>query len=173
MFLSEEFYSPGAIRSQVKSPVQWIVQTARVLEAPLPSSPALEAALLQMGQVPFDPPNVKGWDSGRAWISTSTLLFRYNLAGYIVSGKAPTLDGFRKQAGFVRVPLDKVAPAALRADPAQLCDAIALRLLNVPLEGSEREKFLAFLRERGPEISDAELRDFLHLVMSTPEYQLT
>ncbi len=89
IFLSEAFYAPEVMHSQVKSPVQWIVQTARVLEAPLPSGPALEASLNQMGQVLFAPPNVKGWDGGRAWISSASLLYRYNLAGYIVSGKAP------------------------------------------------------------------------------------
>ncbi len=173
IFLSEEFYAPQTLRSQVKGPVQWLVQTARVLEAPLPGSAALEVSLAQMGQIPFAPPNVKGWDNGRAWISTSTLLFRYNLAGYIVSGRSPALDGFRKGSGPVPVPLEKIAPAALRADPVKLCDTLALRLLNAPVTGAEREKFLAFLQNHGPAISDSALRDFLHLMMSTPDYQLT
>jgi len=173
IFLSEEFYSPAVVRRQVKSPVQWIVQTARTLEAPLPAGPALEAALTQMGQVLFAPPNVKGWDTGRAWISSSTLLLRYNLAGYIVSGKPPQLEGFRRNAGAVALDLEKIAPPDLRADPARLCDTLAFRMLNGPLPAREREKLLAFLQAEGPLISDAALRDFLHLVMSTPEYQLT
>jgi len=173
IFLSKEFYSPKCLRSQVKSPVQWLVQTARVLEAPLPAPAALEVSLAQMGQVPFAPPNVKGWDGGRAWISSSTLLFRYNLAGYIVSGRPPALEGFRKSTAAVSVPLDKIAPTALRADPAGICDSVSLRLLNSPVAGAEREKFLAFLDSHGPEISDSALRDFLHLMMSTPDYQLT
>jgi uncharacterized protein (DUF1800 family) len=173
IFLSEEFYAAQALRSQVKGPVQWLVQTARVLEAPLPAPAALEVSLAQMGQIPFAPPNVKGWDNGRAWISSSTHLFRYNLAGYIVSGRSPSLEGFRKDSGSVKVPLEKIAPAALRADPVKLCDTIALRLLNTPVTGAEREKFLAFLQNHGPEIRDSALRDFLHLMMSTPDYQLT
>lgn len=173
IFLSEEFYAPKVVRSQVKSPVQWIVQTARVLEAPLPAQPALEASLSQLGQVLFAPPNVKGWEGGRAWISSSTLLFRYNLAGYIVSGKAPALDGFRKGAGSVEIPLDKIAPPELRGNPEALCDAVSQRLLNARLEGAERKRFVAFLRERGAKIDDPALRDFLHLMMSTPDYQLT
>lgn len=173
MFLSEEFYSPSVVRRQVKGPVQWVVQTARALEAPLPPAPALESALSQMGQVLFAPPNVKGWDTGRAWISSSTLLFRYNLAGYIVSGKPPQLEGFRKNAGAVALDLEKIAPPDLRADPVRLCDSLAFRLLNGPLPAREREKLLAYLQAEGPMISDAALRDFLHLVMSTPDYQLT
>lgn len=173
MFLSEEFYSPRVVRSQIKSPIQWLVQTSRVLEAPLPSQQALEASMSQLGQVLFAPPNVKGWEGGRAWISSSTLLFRYNLAGYIVSGKAPALDGFRRAAGSVNIPLEKIAPADLRGNPEALCDAVSNRLLNSRLEAAERERLIAYLRERGRKIDDPSLRDFLYLMMSTPDYQLT
>jgi hypothetical protein len=44
-----------------------------------------------LGQVPFYPPNVKGWDYGRAWINANTLLLRANIAGYLVSGEMPDL----------------------------------------------------------------------------------
>ena len=36
MFRSEEFYDPAIVRNQVKSPVQWLVGTARMLECDLP-----------------------------------------------------------------------------------------------------------------------------------------
>jgi len=173
MFLSQEFYSARAVRTQVKSPTQWMIQTARVLEAPLPSQDAMEVAQSQLGQVLFDPPNVKGWDGGRAWISSATLLFRYNMAGYIVSGKAPALSVFRRNAGTVDVPLEKVAPAAVRNSPEKLCDAMAERLFNAPLPADERGRFVTFVRQAGPSASDATVRDLLHLMMSTPEYQLT
>ena len=35
--------------------------------------------LRQMGQVPFNPPNVRGWLGGRNWINSSTLAARRNL----------------------------------------------------------------------------------------------
>ena len=34
--------------------------------------------LRQLGQDLFAPPNVKGWDGGVTWITTNTLLTRYN-----------------------------------------------------------------------------------------------
>ena len=40
----------------------------------------------QLGQVLFMPPNVAGWDWGKAWINTNTLLTRYNLAGFLTKG---------------------------------------------------------------------------------------
>ena len=36
MFLSEDFYTDAVVRAQVKSPVQWLVGTVRVLESELP-----------------------------------------------------------------------------------------------------------------------------------------
>lgn len=42
-----------------------------------------------MGQVPYLPPNVKGWPGGRAWIDTSRLVTRYTLAETIAEGKVP------------------------------------------------------------------------------------
>lgn len=173
MFLSEEFYSPKVMRQQVKSPVQWIVQTAKVLEAPLPSQGALENALPQMGQKLFDPPNVKGWEGGRNWISSSTLLLRYNLAGYIVSGKAPAQGMVGRGSGAIEVPLDKIAPEDVRSNPEKLCEVVSMRLMGAPVGKVEQQKFIAFLKERGPQADDATVRDFLHLMMSTPEFQLT
>ena len=32
IFRSAEFYSPDAVRTQIKSPVQWLVQTSKILE---------------------------------------------------------------------------------------------------------------------------------------------
>jgi len=173
MFLSEAFYAPSVVRTQIKSPVQWMVQTARVLEAPLPPAAATETALKQMGQVLFEPPNVKGWPGGRAWITSSTYLFRCNLAGYVVSGQGPALPGFRKNFGSVEIPLDEIAPPDLRADPVALSDALTMRLVNGRLPASDRTKLITFLQSHGDPVADGTVRDFLHLVMSTPEYQIT
>src|ERR1700720_4364945 len=76
------------MRTQIKSPVQYIVQTVKLLDAPLPAPVVAQNAMRQMGQILFAPPNVKGWDGGKAWISTSTLLFRYNFANYLINGDA-------------------------------------------------------------------------------------
>jgi hypothetical protein len=69
--------------------------------------------------------------------------------------------------------LEKIAPPVLRGNPSALCGALADRLFNAPLQPAERERFVAYLRERGSKSDDSTLRDLLHLMMSTPEYQLT
>ena len=189
MFTSVEFYSPQAMRTQIKSPVQWTVQTARELEITLPGRGPLQAALRQMGQVPFHPPSVKGWDGGKAWISTSTLLTRYNLAGSLLGtgpqrpNAAPVLDEEGAEVPEVaagpsvpteRPDLQKLAPAALRDDPAALVQALSARLFHGPPTDRQRTAFLAYLKTVAPfgRASDAAVAGLMHLMMSTPHFQL-
>lgn len=188
IFTSAEFYSPAAMRTQIKSPVQWIVQTARELEITLPGRGQLQAALRQMGQVPFNPPSVKGWDGGKAWISTSTLLTRYNLAGNLLGTAplrpvAPVLDEegaeIPETAATPAAPtalpdMQKLAPAALRADPAALVQHLAVRLFHGPPSQKQEITFVAYLKATAPfgHVSDSAVAGLMHLMMSTPHFQL-
>src|SRR6266511_2868707 len=87
MFRSEEFYAPEVIRTQVKSPTQWLVSSVRMLERNLPPPMMTSNCLRQLGQDLLAPPNVKGWDGGVAWITTNNLLNRYNFASVLVLGR--------------------------------------------------------------------------------------
>lgn len=186
IFRSAEFYSPQAVRSQIKSPVQWLVSTSKILETELPKGPVAINALRQLGQVPFVPPSVKGWDGGKAWITTSTLLFRYNLAnfalgngplnvervGKVASNKPSNRPGTDVQ-NRAFIDLAKIAPMALRNDPKTLVMHLSLRLFNDPLTPHETQTFVTYLEEKKGNIDDRTIRDLLHVMMSTPQFQLT
>jgi hypothetical protein len=86
IFSSEEFYSQRARDAIVKSPVQYIVEAGRTLGVNIPNGFTLYIVYQRMGQTPFYPPNVKGWDGGKSWINTATLTFRYQLARQLVLG---------------------------------------------------------------------------------------
>ncbi len=177
MFTAADFYSDAAMRTQIKSPIQFVVQTAKVLGAELPPAPLAENAFRQMGQIPFAPPNVKGWDGGKAWISTSTLLFRYNFAKYLIEGDA-MLPGARKPPqpnAPVREPIavTKLAPTELRENPAELVTSLYRRLFGVAPQENQRAVLVQFVEKRRPDTSDAVIRELLHLMTSTPEFQLT
>src|SRR5665213_4476039 len=77
MFRSEEFYRDDIVRNEVKSPVQWLVGSVRMLECDLPPTIVSWGMLRQLGQDLFAPPNVKGWDGGLTWITTNTLSVSY------------------------------------------------------------------------------------------------
>ncbi len=190
IFSSSKFYSEQVMRSQIKSPVQFLIQTAKLLEAPLPSPNIAQNSMRQMGQVLFAPPSVKGWDGGRAWISTSTLLFRYNFANYLINGdemlpasdpvkeRAPDF-GFRRGlalgADVRRDPIDvsKLIPAELRNKPQELVAHLSNRLFQAKAAAKEAEAFVQYLQARSPDTGDETMRGLLHLMMSTPQFQLT
>ena len=196
MFTSQEFYSPLAIRTQIKSPVQWMVETARTLEVELPAQGPLLYALRQMGQIPFYPPSVKGWDGGKAWISTSTLLTRYNVAGALLNIAPKPLPALAAPADNAdsmmlteegepvatpppapviaprQVDLNKLAPSEQRGDPVALVRTLAMRLFQGTPSAKDEEKFVAYLRAAGPHVNDGIVAGLMHLMMSTPSFQL-
>jgi uncharacterized protein (DUF1800 family) len=191
IFSSEEFYAQANVRSQIKSPAQYLVETCKLLNCQLPAPPIAQGAMRQMGQLLFAPPNVKGWDGGKSWISTSTLLFRNNFANYLINGDAmlPETGGRGKGADrgvkagaravvreqFHRDPINvaTIAPEAMRESPEKLVAHLSRRFLQTEPEAQDGEAFSKFLAARGGDMSDATVRGLLHLMMSTPEYQLT
>lgn len=159
MFLSPEFYSPRVMGSQIKSPVRWLVGTAKALEMPLTGSRSEQDALRQLGQVLFEPPSVKGWDGGRAWISASTFLTRCNLASSLFLKK----PGFRPGQLF---------PEEDRPTSEALSRAVQARMLLAEPSAKEQRRLAAFVEGKGLPATDATISDLLHLTMSLPEYQL-
>ncbi len=106
VFRSPEFTAPESYRALVKSPVEYALSAARALGAPQLVRVFLGTAQ-QMGQVPFDPPDVGGWPSNESWVSSNTMLARANFAAAAVqqTKKLPPLtEGVDKQLDGVLSP---------------------------------------------------------------------
>lgn len=73
---SDAFWSPRNRGMLVKSPVDLLIGTVRMLPYPRESTTELLNLCRLLGQELFDPPNVKGWACGDYWINTQTLLVR-------------------------------------------------------------------------------------------------
>ena len=189
MFRSEEFYDPAIVRNQVKGPVQWLVGTARVLECDLPPTQICEGITRRMGQDLFAPPNVKGWDGGISWITTTTLLDRYNTAAILVQGAdipQARLEAMQqmnqmaagpsgqntKRVHVGGVDVVKILSPEERADKSRLVAALQHRLLQSALKDDQARALGDFLSARG-KLNDADIRAAIRLVMCTPEYQVT
>jgi uncharacterized protein (DUF1800 family) len=71
----------------VKSPVEWFVAVCRALNI-TPSKLSKNSALLnylsKLAQVPFDPPNVGGWPTDDAWLSSASAQFRASFASWLI-----------------------------------------------------------------------------------------
>jgi len=93
IFLSRDFYSPPAVGTRIKSPVELVVSTYRKMSLRVvPTIPDFGRMTASLGQSLFDPPNVAGWAGGRTWITPSTLLNRGNLFRDVLF---PDIKGFR------------------------------------------------------------------------------
>jgi Protein of unknown function (DUF1800) len=168
ILLSEYFYSAAAFRRRVKSPVEYAVGLVRTLQAaPAYDGPLFGAEVLEAtGQVLFAPPNVKGWDGGKAWLNSATLLARQNLAWHLVQGPGSPLAA--------RTQLVPLAQRHAGADPAKQVEFVLDMLLQpAPGEVAEaaRSLLVADLTTLGAS-RDQRLREAAHTVMLMPLFQL-
>jgi uncharacterized protein (DUF1800 family) len=189
IFLSKEFYVEASIRSQIKSPIQFLVALLKQLEIDSPPAGFPVTAELQLGQVLFMPPNVAGWDWGQAWINTNTLLTRYNLAGFLTKGAGEMEKPMGGEAmnkndmspvsqrmgrGWKGPDYDKIAPRALRQNPTDLVDSLIFRFFQSPLPDKARGSFIEYATaKKGAIFTNKETAELCHLMLSTPYYQLT
>ena len=84
ILLSAQFRDPANRGALIKSPVELVVGTVHLLGLPVPEKTQLVRMMQGLGQMPFDPPNVKGWAGGESWITTYTLLLRQQFLRRIV-----------------------------------------------------------------------------------------
>ena len=84
ILLSAQFRDSANRGALIKSPVELIVGTVHLLGLPVPEKTQLVRMMIWLGQMPFDPPNVKCWPGGESWISTYTLLLRQQFLRRIV-----------------------------------------------------------------------------------------
>jgi uncharacterized protein (DUF1800 family) len=73
--------------SIVKPPVEWFVGIARYLKltpSELKTPGQLLAYLDRLAQVPFNPPNVGGWPTDEAWLSSASAQYRIQFAAWLI-----------------------------------------------------------------------------------------
>ncbi len=170
VFTHPEFYARCARASQVKSPVQWIVQSSRELGRQL-LPPGLALPLTaELGQNLFAPPSVKGWDGGTAWINSATLIRRSNTAR-LFAVAAPPLP-VETSGSMDAHAWAEVAPADARKSP----DALQSRLENVflaaPAGNNTRLRLSDVLQAAVFPCDDETVREAAIVLLGSPEYQL-
>ena len=165
MLRSRLFNSEQAYRMRIKSPVEYVIGITRSFDANV-SMEKLAKSMDGLGQTLFAPPNVKGWDGGRAWLNSATLLARHNLAAKLVGGH----DGNFPQA---------FDPAALDEKVGRNCvvkqtEYLLNLLLQNDVSDASRAKLLQFAKSKEPEAKEQQsrLREVAHTILLMPEYQL-
>ena len=90
MFESPEFWAPGAERSKVKTPLEFVVSAVRASGATVNSPLGLVTALDRLGMPLYgmQTPNGYSWMSD-SWVSTGALVTRMNFALVLSGDKLP------------------------------------------------------------------------------------
>jgi hypothetical protein len=179
---SNHFYSAHAYRQKVKWPMEYVVgvvrmvgvgRTGRITVNPY----SLLGTMELMGHQLYAPPNVKGWEAGKAWLNTATVLARHNFAHSLVNGMGDLNEHAKKYN--VQTFLTAADPLAFVrsegiTDPAKVVDLYASLLLPGDFRPEVRTKLIAHIGDAGPETRefDQRCRDVVFVQLSLPEYQL-
>jgi uncharacterized protein (DUF1800 family) len=172
IFNSEEFYAPQNRNNLIKSPLEYVVGSLRSVKAKL--LPQQELTLVNLlgsqAQIPFYPPNVKGWDGGLEWIADTTLLNRIQFIGTISGGKLAMRFRF-KQESKEKVPPQPIAGLTfpLGANTKETIDLIGKTFLGEQPTGVLRKALETFAKGRNT--ADV-AKGLAYIVMISPHYHL-
>lgn len=210
LFTSNSFYSDKAVRSLYKSPFDFTIDTLRALgiakrlpnlvpaadeepktvqqqppagKAALAALRVIAMAMHRMGMQLFFPPSVAGWEWGKAWINSATMLERMKFADAVfatagtLSGPAgsrvPRPGAFRRSIIQAR---DLTSGEKLEAPPDLI--RLLLSLLDIEMPATKQKQLVTTVENAGGmEMLDtgddaARLLDQLaKLIFASPEFQ--
>ena len=183
IFCHDAFYATGqpfgpGVTKSVKWPVDFAIGSMRLLGMkfagsnkyiPGGSYTGIFTHMENMGQLLLDPPSVFGWEWETSWLSSSTLLARYNFARDIVAAR-----------GGGRFRPEKLMDMSL-TDAGDIVDAV-LDVLDVAhnFTAGDRQVCTDYLTDGGvttPDLEDynyvnEKLHGLFELVMKSPGYQV-
>ncbi|MCA9052715.1 MAG: DUF1800 domain-containing protein [Planctomycetaceae bacterium] len=162
MLSSRLFFSEHTLARKVRSPVELGIGFLRSLDGTT-NTVDLAEAVGEVGQRLFFPPNVKGWDGGRTWINSSTLLGRANLIRRLLDHDKTRFGG------------GSLAAATERAGVRRGDEVVAHweeLLFAMPMPQEVRTHVARQIDAAPASQRDARLRDALHLIATQPEFQL-
>ncbi|HEY0944890.1 MAG TPA: DUF1800 domain-containing protein [Opitutaceae bacterium] len=182
-FGSRLFFDPSLRGNYIKSPLQFylgLVQDLGLDVAPLPRQ--VLGSLRQMGQVPFYPPNVRGWVGGRQWINSATLAARRQLVQALftpVNEANLNADEMVEIAAARAAGQDRftVTDERLREFSALDDEQVTARFVDYFLPASVTDDFRETVRsfvatEGAPNRRDQRVRNTAVTLLQSPEYQL-
>jgi uncharacterized protein (DUF1800 family) len=145
-------------RERYCRPVHFVTAALRILEAETDCGPAVQDALLRMGQLPFNWPTPDGYpDHGDAW--QGNLMPRWQFAFALARGEI---------AG-TRIDLSALL-AGGEHSPAQILERLSGLLLGAPLPAADGARLLASIQAR--EISAQDLPSLLTAgLVASPAFQ--
>jgi uncharacterized protein (DUF1800 family) len=181
IFTSDEFFSARARFALIKNPVEYVVGAIRMLGGKYnPGAPgrgssnALAAASRQIGMDVFNPPDVAGWDLNLGFVSTATMLERFNFANGFLTNRRTENPG-------VHVTNDQLMKYT-KSSSKKTVKKFLSTLGPLKVSGSTVKMLKAYLEtnDQGNRVEwsvndatvDKKIRGLVHQIMSLPEFQL-
>jgi uncharacterized protein (DUF1800 family) len=158
---SQLFFSEHALRRKVRSPVDLAIGLLRSLDGTT-NAHELAAELQRNGQGLFFPPNVKGWDGGRTWINSSTILGRANMMARVIGDDKTRFGGGSLVEYFGHLGARK---------PDEIIDVLAELLLAVPLSAPIRSRLVDICGKNSNLALG--IGEVMHAMAALPEFQLS
>lgn len=176
IFTSKWFYADENIGTKIKSPIELLVGLKKIVPITFNNQKQLNYLQRMMGQELLYPENVAGWQGGKSWIDSNTLMFRMKLPSLMLNNAVINLeekgnfeDSFekyykktRKRNRFIKT--TKNWEYFDKHYGKQSTTALTKLLISSPID-KDTETYLKNLVVQSN-------RDFCVQLMSIPEYQL-
>ncbi len=172
--LREIFEHPAMYRSlgspdMVKSPVVFVAGALRATGAGVTRDDWVYL-LGGMGQLPFDPPSVAGWEGGLAWLSTNSMHVRFDFANVLLQDGRGVKDGTTPKKLSSKQALARAHAAVGRPWISSRTEAALLRLARRMLSNAEPAP--GVYRPPIQERADMCQRVLRHLLLCGPDAQV-
>ncbi len=159
---SPEFVDPANEFTRYSWPVEFVVRAMKEVGWNGFSVNTALTPLSNMGQQLFEPPDVAGWELGRGWFSTGSMLARMTFAATLTSNQ--------------RVNLRDASRSSART-PSALLSYVLDRMTPAPLDGAAYNALREYVQSGGAWTgSDTQLATkasgLAHLIAASGEYQL-
>lgn len=156
---SNLFYSDDAMARKIRSPVEFGIGFARCLNGST-NNFQLASRLEELGQGLFYPPSVKGWDGGRTWINSSTLLGRSNLIQELLTSE---------KSRFAKMPFNEFLNSEGITSCAELIDYFEVLFFAVPIPSAAKDRIRKLA---GTSNSSRSFETAAQAICTLPEFQL-
>jgi len=137
---SAHFFDSENIGAMYKSPAAFLIGSIRAMNiSKVPdfrmdvssvTNRDLSNRMTSLGEILFNPPNVKGWPGGRSWVSTSTVSLRHKFMLDVIDGKIMIRDNGALTQFYVFDSLAFARTFPEPNDPEALCMDLVLFMLN-------------------------------------------
>jgi uncharacterized protein (DUF1800 family) len=162
VLLSPQFWNDEAYFSRFSWPVEFVVRSIKDVGWRGFSVGDALTPLSNMGQNLYDPPDVAGWEVGRLWFSTGSMLARMNFASTLAANQRFNLAA---------------AAGAYAQSPDRLLTYVLEGLTTPEFDESVIAELSTYLQATGawtgsPAQLQAKVAGLVHLVAGSAEYQL-